>query len=184
MAHILVLYDTHGGRTAAMAHAVAAGAGSGTAIRRVPRLDVIGNVLGPSSPGEDQQVTLEDVLEADGLALGCPVHFGAPSAAMLAFLLGTARLWPARALAGRAATVFASAGSGGGAEAALMSLWAVLASHGYILVPGIPEAVQGPGGGPIGTIMAQGVGEDAALARARAQGARLETVARALRASR
>lgn len=183
MPRILVLYDTQGGRTAAMAHAVASGCGTGALIRHVPRLDGSAAVIGPATPAPDPEAALDDLVQADALAIGCPVHFGAPSAAMLAFLLGTARLWPGRALAGRAATVFASAGSGGGAEAALLSLWAILASHGFVLVPGTPEAAQGPGGGPIGAIMAQGTAEEAALARARAQGARLAAVAAALRSA-
>ena len=61
------------------------------------------------------------------------------SPAMLAFLAYTDALWLNRGLAAHPTTAFVSAGSGGGAEAALGGLRSFLLSHGMILVPGMPQ---------------------------------------------
>jgi NAD(P)H dehydrogenase (quinone) len=194
MTRIVVAVDSHSGRTLALARALAEGAGAvaGTTVTlaRIAPLAGAARLYGPAAaadaalPGADAAL----LAAADGIALGTPVHLGLPSAAVTAFLAETGRLWPARALAGRAATVFAAAGSGGGAEAALLALWSALAVHGLILVPGQPQAVpEGTaglhGGGPFGagSVAALGPGPDAAeLARAGAQGALLARVAAAL----
>lgn len=181
MTRILVIHDSHSGRTARLAEALAEGAGAGAELYRVPPIEEIRPHLGPGGGAAAPEADIAALAGADALALGTPVHFGAPSAAILAFLARTARHWPGRALAGRPATVFAGAGSGGGAETAILTLWSVLASHGFVLVPGAPEAAEGPGGGPLGAVLQAGVEETATLARARAQGARLAAIAGALR---
>jgi len=155
----------------------------GTVLARVPPLPGLAEHLGPGAGGHAHPVASPNMLtQVSAVAFGCPVHLGAPSAAMLAFLARTSGLWINRGLAAMPATTFVAAGSGGGAEAALAALWSVLASHGMIIVPGVPEAADRPGGGPMGAVMAAGHDDAAALNRARAQGARLAHVAGALMA--
>jgi NAD(P)H dehydrogenase (quinone) len=198
MTRIVVAVDSHAGRTLALARALAEGAatrpGAVVTLARIPPLADAAQIYGP---GGDIDATLPVadaamLAGADGIALGTPVHLGMPSAAMTAFVATTGRLWPARGLGGRAATVFAASGSGGGAEAAVMALWSALAVHGMVIVPGQPQAVpEGSagvhGGGPFGagSLATLGPAPDAAeLARARAQGAELARVAAALAALR
>jgi NAD(P)H dehydrogenase (quinone) len=61
---------------------------------------------------------------------------GGVEAPMREFLARTAPLWLEGRLTGRVGAAFASAGDGGrgGAELALISLWATLAEHGMLLV--------------------------------------------------
>lgn len=184
MPRIFVLFDSHSGRTAALARALARGASEAGAaqvtLARVPPLDAAAALYGPGKEDSAPIADAQALEQMDGLALGTPVHLGAPSAAVMRFLADTGRYWPARALAGRPATVFAAAGSGGGGEAALLTLWSILANHGMVLVPGTPDAAAGPGGGPFGAlapVQDDGVGE----IRAMAQGAALARVARAMK---
>lgn len=74
---------------------------------------------------------------ADALVLGSGVHMGGMASAMRAFLERLAPLWIEGALIGKVGAAFATAGNGGrgGAELALISLWANLAEHGMLLVP-------------------------------------------------
>jgi NAD(P)H dehydrogenase (quinone) len=187
MPRLLVLYDSHAGRTGALARAVAQGATEAGAaevtLARIPPLDDAATFYGPGAVDDAPLAGPEALEQAEGLAVGTPVHLGAPSAATMRFFAGTGRLWLGRALAGRPATVFAAAGSGGGGEAALLTLWSVLANHGMLLVPGVPEAAEGPGGGPFGALAPMAAGEEAE-ARARAQGASLARVAGRLAAPR
>lgn len=187
MTRILVLYDSHSGRTGALARSLAEGAdatGSEVQLARVPPLDDAATLYGPGAEDATPLAEAQDLLTADGIAFGTPVHLGAPSPALARFAAETGRAWMQRGLAGKVGTAFAAAGSGGGSETALVSLWSLMASHGMILVPGVPEAAEGPGGGPMGTVaLGKGLSE-ADHARARAQGASLASVAAAVRASR
>lgn len=170
MASILILFDSHSGQTAAMADAVARGAlsvpGTTATLARIPPLAEADVLYGPcETPAGTPDATPDMLAQADGLAVGTPVHLGAPSAALVRFLAATGRLWRSRALAGKPAGVFTAAGSGGGAEAAILCVWSALASHGMLIVPGCPLA-GGPegapptahGGGPFGAGTLAGYG--------------------------
>jgi NAD(P)H dehydrogenase (quinone) len=77
------------------------------------------------------------VLAADALVLGSGVHMAGIESSMRVFFERLAPLWMQGALVGKVGAAFATAGNGGrgGAELALISLWANLAEHGVILVP-------------------------------------------------
>jgi len=193
MTRIAILFESHAGATAALAAALAEGvseAGGTPMLARIAPLPGAAGLFGPPGPVPDlPEATPAMLAEADGLALGTPVHFGAPGAATLAFLASTGRMWMSRALAGRPATVFTGAGSGGGAEAAVLTLWSALASHGMILLPGQPQAATAEpglaaGGGPFGAGRLAGAAaemRDVETARARAQGAALTRLAARLK---
>jgi NAD(P)H dehydrogenase (quinone) len=130
---VLVVYASRSGRTERMAREVAAGAeeaGAEVALRRAE----------DAAPGE--------LRESDAVILGSGVHMGGVEAAMREFLARTAPLWLEGRLAGRIGAAFASAGDGerGGAELALISLWATLAEHGMLLVS-MPNRLAGYRGG-------------------------------------
>ena len=83
------------------------------------------------------EATPAQVATADAIVLGSGVHMGGVASAMRAFLERLAPLWLRGALIGRVGAAFVTAGNGGrgGAELALISLWANLAEHGLLLVP-------------------------------------------------
>jgi NAD(P)H dehydrogenase (quinone) len=122
---ILVLYDSQGGYTAKMAQYVAEGAAqiSGHEIR-IRLVD---------------EATKEDILWADGLAVGSPTHLGLLSAKMKAFWDSVVDLWGQ--LDGKIACAFSSSGGwGGGNELACLSLLILLMNYGF-LVFGVPDYV-------------------------------------------
>lgn len=186
MTLIAIVYDSSAGRTGRLARAMAEGAG------RVQGADVVLAAVPPLSgeaPQDGASAASADLLaRADGIALGTPVHLGAPSAALMGLLATTGRLWLEQGLEGRVGTAFAGAGSGGGAETTLATLHAVMAVHGMVVLPGLPRALEGPGGcSPLGAVALAGSGAEAIAAedaRAAAQGEWLARAAGALRALR
>ncbi len=119
---MLIVVASQTGRTRRMAEALAAGAReAGADARIVPASDA----------GE------ELVLGADALVLGSGVHMGGIESEMRAFFERLSPAWLQGKLVGRVGAAFVSAGLGarGGAELALLSLWANLAEHGMLLVP-------------------------------------------------
>lgn len=187
MTRILVLFHSKTGHVARLAAAVAEGAAGvdrcTVDLRRVP------DPAAADPVAETAPATPDMVAGYDGLAIGTPVHFGAPSAAVAGFLAGTGRDWMDGTLIGKPATVFAAGGSGGGMETAIIGLWASLATHGMTLVPPgnrAPEAADlsaANGAGPYGAgtlSSAPGDRPDAnERAAALAQGRALAEVARA-----
>ena len=202
MARILVLFHSTGGRTWRMAEAVAEGVasvpGAAATLKQVPEIAEAPQIQGPDWAAKRAafaHVPVADPAELadhDGLALGTPVHFGAASAALRVFLDRTGKAWMQGALIGKPATVFCGAGSGGGREAAILSLWALLGSHGMTILPlglSAPEMAElaAPhGGSPFGAgTLASAPGERpsaAERAMARAQGRALADLARRLAA--
>ncbi len=127
MTDILIAFHSPTGRTRALAQRVAEG------VAAVEGCQPILRRIGPEGP--EPPATMADLARCHALALGTPVHFAAPSTAVRAFLDEATDLWLAGALAGRPATAFCGAGSGGGREAALLALWSLFASHGMVIVP-------------------------------------------------
>ncbi|MDE0702671.1 MAG: NAD(P)H:quinone oxidoreductase [Rhodospirillaceae bacterium] len=196
---ILVLFHSTGGATWKMAQAVAGGAaeaGAAVVLKQVPEIAEALAIQGPDYEAKRAPFAGVPVAEpadlaaCDGLALGTPVHFGSMSGALRVFLDRTAAMWFDGALIGKPATVFAGAGSGGGRESAILSLWALLGTHGMTIVPlglraaEVMDLSTVHGGSPLGAgTVTRGPGDRPSreeLAMARVQGAALAETAAAL----
>ena len=135
--NILVLIYSQNGGTYKMAKAIAEGIqkypNTKAIIKRVPSINSKEKL---NADVEKLPIAVIDELtNYDGIAFGSPVHFANISADMNYFFSQSIPLWTSRALEGKPATVFMSAGSGAGKEAAILSFWNILASHGMIIVP-------------------------------------------------
>jgi NAD(P)H dehydrogenase (quinone) len=140
---ILVLYYSPGGTTAEMANIIARGVeeidGIQARIRTVPAVSPATEQTEPAIPESGPlYATLDDLVECDGLILGCPTHFGNMPAAMKHFIDGTSALWMGGKLAGKPAAVFsASTSMHGGQESTLLTMMLPLLHHGMLIV-GLP----------------------------------------------
>ncbi len=200
MANIAVIFYSSSGTNAGTARGIAEGAqstGAEVRVRRVPetapREAVEGNPAWQEwLDGPAQQIdvaTTDDLLWADGVALGTPTRYGNMTAQLKSFLDSTGPLWAEGLLAGKAYTGFTSAiNSHGGNESTLLALYNTLYHFGGIVVaPGYTDpAVYGAGGNPYGTSHATGMdgtpaGEEV-LAAARHQGRRLAEISAKLAA--
>jgi len=157
---ILVVYDTEGGNTHAMAKKVVRGVESvescEAVLRCVPKVST--NLTDTASPVPERGapfVTLDDLAAHDGLIFGSPTHFGNMSAALKFFIDQTSAQWLAGALTGKPAAAFTSTGSlHGGQEATLLTMLIPLLHHGMI-ISGLPYTHPGlmktrEGGTPYG----------------------------------
>ncbi len=126
MGTILVIYASDYGHTKRAAAEVALGAervvGTGVRLRSAA------------------QATREEVLDADGLILGSPVHMGSVHWELKRFIDETlSALWIQDLMVGRVGGVFATGGgyggAGGGCELAMLSILATLAELGMVIVP-------------------------------------------------
>ncbi len=143
MADILVLYYSRYGAVAQMAQFIARGVeevpGMQARLRTVPMVSTVCETTEDTIPGEGPPyVTLDDLRECAGLALGSPTRFGNMAAALKYFLDGTSSLWLSGALIGKPAAVFTSTSSlHGGQESTLLSMMLPLLHHGMIVM-GLP----------------------------------------------
>ena len=143
MAKILVLYYSPGGTTAEMANIIARGVeeveGMQARIRTVPAVSANTEQSENAIPEDGPlYATLQDLEECDGLALGCPTHFGNMPAAMKYFIDSTSPLWMSGKLVNKPAAVFSSSMSlHGGQESTLLTMMLPLLHHG-MLITGLP----------------------------------------------
>jgi len=143
MLDILVIYYSRHGATQQMAHHIARGidqlAHCRARIRCVPEVSTVCESTEESIPDEGAPyVTLSDLQECAGLALGSPTRFGNMAAPMKYFIDSTSPIWLQGALAGKPASCFTSSASmHGGQESTLLSMLLPLLHHGMIYV-GIP----------------------------------------------
>ncbi len=136
---ILVIYYSRHGATAEIAKLIARGVnmveGCEAMIRSAAELDQ------NRQSNKDYMhpiVTLNDLKNCSGLALGSPSYYGGLAAPLKAFIDETTPLWMNGSLAGKPACVFTSSGSlHGGQEMALMSMLVPLMHHG-MLIMGLP----------------------------------------------
>ncbi len=138
-----MLYFSPGGTTAEMATIIARGIeevdGVQARIRTVPAVSPV-NEQSASDIPEDGPLyaSMNDLIECNGLLLGCPTHFGNMPAAMKHFIDSTSALWMGGKLAGKPAAVFsASTSMHGGQESTLLTMMLPLLHHGMLLV-GLP----------------------------------------------
>lgn len=143
MPEILVLYYSRHGNVAAMANIIARGIESVPActarVRTVPPVSSTVEAVAADIPDKGPPyVTLEDLKECHGLALGSPTRFGNMAAPLKYFLDTTAGIWVSGSLIGKPAVVFTSSASmHGGQESTLLSMMIPLLHHG-MLIAGIP----------------------------------------------
>ncbi len=143
MIDILVLFYSRHGSVAQMAQLVARGIeevqGAQARIRTVPPVSTVCEAVEDSIPESGPPyVSLDDLKECAGLALGSPTRFGNMAAPLKYFLDGTSSLWLSGALIGKPAAVFTSTSSlHGGQEATLLSMMIPLLHHGALLL-GLP----------------------------------------------
>jgi NAD(P)H dehydrogenase (quinone) len=110
---------------------------------------------------EFEEATAQDLIEADGIAIGTPVHFGSFASQIKQYLDQLSPVWLEGKLVNKPVSVFCASGSlHGGEEVALFSLLAPLMNLGMIPV-GIPYPIQGEGpefdaGSPFGAIYITG----------------------------
>jgi NAD(P)H dehydrogenase (quinone) len=199
MTAILVLFDSVSEHTWRLAEAVAEGAagldGCQAALKQVPELADAERIFGPGFEegrkvfADVETATIDDLVACDGLAIGTPVHYGNASSAMRFFLDQTVKQYLEGSFIGKPATVFVSSAVGVGVEAAIQSVWSILAVHGMTIVPvgmrapEIGDLSGAHGGGPFGAAtFTRAPGErpsDIELAIARVQGRALAEVSRA-----
>lgn len=147
MAYILVLYYSRNGSVKQMAQHIARGiesvSGMEAKIRTVPPVSPTTEATDPPIPESGAPyVTLDDLKECAGLALGSPTRFGNMAAPMKYFIDQTSGLWLTGQLVNKPAAVFSSTGSlHGGQETTLLSMMLPLFHLGFILL-GIPYTEQ------------------------------------------
>ena len=143
MIDILVLYYSRHGSVGQMAQLIARGieeiSGVQARIRTVPPVSAVCEAVEDSIPSSGPPyVTLDDLKECAGIALGSPTRFGNMAAPLKYFLDGTSSLWLSGTLIGKPATVFTSTSSlHGGQETTLLSMMMPLLHHGAMIL-GIP----------------------------------------------
>lgn len=143
MSYILVLYYSRYGAVKQMAHYIARGiesvSGMEAMIRTVPSVSPNTETSEPPIPDSGAPyVTLDDLKNCEGLALGSPTRFGNMAAPMKYFLDTTSSLWLSGCLVNKPATVFSATSSlHGGQESTLISMMLPLMHLGFVLL-GIP----------------------------------------------
>jgi len=201
-ARILITYYSATGSVHRLAKAVEAGAESAGAevrLRRVAELAppqaIAANADWVTHKQETDEVvpvaTLDDLEWADGYAFGTPTRYGAPAAQLKQFIDTASSLWHEGKLADKPVTTFvSSAEQHGGQEATILSLNNVFYHWGCVIVPlgYTDDVVYAAGGNPYGTSWPAGfpstMPDEATLACAHYQGARLARFAKVLSASR
>ncbi|WP_428356136.1 NAD(P)H:quinone oxidoreductase [Methyloprofundus sp.] len=145
MVNILVLYYSRNGSTKAMAQHIARGvesvSGAEAMLRTVPKVSTVCEQTDDEIPESGSlYVTLDDLNQCGGLALGSPTHFGNMAAPLKYFIDNTTEVWFSGALSNKPAAVFTSTGSmHGGQETTLLSMMLPLFHQGMILL-GLPSS--------------------------------------------
>lgn len=200
-ANIFVVFYSRDGAVEALAKAVGEGAhqaGAEVRLRRVP--DIVSPAVMANVPGWGERSkrmlaaysapTPADAEWADGIVFGTPTRFGNVSAELKAYIDSLGSLWFQGKLNGKAAGAFTStAGTHGGNETTIVSLYIPMAHLGFIIVPNgytHGKLLQGHGT-PYGSSSISGqtsappTADD--LEVARHQGARITQVAAALKSA-
>lgn len=143
MLEILILYYSKHGHVALMAQKIARGIeqvpNCQARIRTVPPVSTVCEATTHEIPDAGPPyVSLADLQNCAGLALGSPTRFGNMAAPLKYFLEQTSGLWLSGELVGKPAAVFTSASSlHGGQESTLLSMMLPLLHHGMLIL-GLP----------------------------------------------
>ncbi|KTD07234.1 NAD(P)H:quinone oxidoreductase [Legionella jamestowniensis] len=141
--YILVLYYSRHGATAQLAQYIARGVeaveGVEARLRTVPPVSPTCEAVDKTIPDSGAiYVTLDDLRDCHGLALGSPTRFGNMASPLKYFLDTTTPLWLAGDLVDKPACVFSSTASmHGGQETTLVSMILPLLHHGMMII-GLP----------------------------------------------
>ena len=141
--YILILYYSRTGSIANLAKYIARGVesinGIEARLRTVPPVSPTCEATEPSIPDNGAPyVSLEDLQNCTGLALGSPTRFGNMAAPLKYFIDSTSTLWLTGDLVGKPACVFSSTASmHGGQETTLLSMMLPLLHHGMLIL-GLP----------------------------------------------
>ncbi|MBJ7470673.1 MAG: NAD(P)H:quinone oxidoreductase [Solirubrobacteraceae bacterium] len=195
MTKIAVIYYSATGTVHELATQIAAGAeaeGAEVRLRRVKELapaEAIASNAGWQQHVEEvhpkvAEASIDDLEWADGIALGSPTRFGLPAAQLKQFIDQAGPLWGKGALASKAATPFTSASTThGGHESTALAIANTFYHWGSIVVPlGYTSEAAAGTGTPYGISALTGPLSDETIAAAKAQGARLATIAAKLAA--
>lgn len=197
MSRVAVAYYSSTGSVHAIAEAIAAGcrdAGAEVRLRRFAEL-APDHVVARNPAWRDHlaatahipTASVDDLVWADGFALGSPTRFGQPAAQLKQFLDTTSSAWQAGQLADKPATGFTSAYERhGGHESTLLALYHTFCHWGSIVVPTgyvDQELAHAAGGNPYGvsSIGGDGPPSQQVLDLAVFQGRRLAMLADRLR---
>jgi len=172
--YVLVLYYSRGGATKELAHYIARGiesVGLEARLRTVPQVSTTCEAVEQSVPDTGAPyVSLEDLRDCSGLALGSPTRFGNMAAPMKYFWDSTSSLWLSGSLVDKPAAVFSSSASmHGGQETTLISMMFPLFHHGMVLV-GVPYTnleltTTQSGGTPYGPTHVAGINSDLPISK-------------------
>jgi len=194
MDNILVLYYSSGGSTKQLAQLIARGVeeqGLEAIMRTVPRVSANSQATEDEIPTDgDLYVTLDELSNCGGLAVGSPSRFGNMAAPLKYFIEQTSEYWMTGKLSGKPVSFFCSSSSmHGGQEATLLSMMIPFLHHG-MLIAGIPysetELLRTEGGGtPYGVTHWNGHGNNRPISEtekslAIAQGKRLAMLTKKL----
>ena len=171
--YVLILYYSHTGAVAELAQYIARGVsrvdGMEARMRTVPPVSATCEAVEPLIPSDGAPyVSLDDLRDCSGLALGSPTRFGNMAAPMKYFWDTTSAVWLAGNLVNKPACVFSSSSSmHGGQETTLMSMMLPLLHHGMVLL-GLPYtepalSTTQTGGTPYGVTHVAGVSNDKPL---------------------
>ncbi|OGT61419.1 MAG: NAD(P)H:quinone oxidoreductase, type IV [Gammaproteobacteria bacterium RIFCSPHIGHO2_12_FULL_43_28] len=143
MPYVLVLYYSRYGSVKQMAQYIARGIesvdGIEARIRTVPAVSPTTEATEPVIPESGAlYVTLDDLKNCAGLALGSPTRFGNMAAPMKYFIDQASGLWLSGQLVNKPAAVFSSTASlHGGQETTLLSMMLPLFHLGFVML-GLP----------------------------------------------
>lgn len=195
MSYILVLFYSRQGSVKQLAQHIARGiesTGTEARLRTVPPVSTTIEAIDAAVPDAGAPyVTLDDLKNCSGLALGSPTRFGNMAAPLKYFLDQASGLWLSGSLVDKPAAVFSSTSSlHGGQETTLLSMMLPLFHLGFVVL-GIPYTEQDlnttqTGGTPYGATHVAGIqgknaltGEEQRLSFA--LGKRLATIAAKLK---
>ena len=201
--NVAVIYYSATGSVHRVAEAIAEGAveaGAEVRLRRVrelaPEEAIASNPVWQAHRDRVQdaveEASLDDLVWADGIALGSPTRFGNPASQLRQFIDTAGGLWMSGALVDKVGTSFTAAGTlHGGMEATILALNNTFYHLGMIIVaPGYTDPViHAAGGNPYGSAFhggPNGVHEMSPelTAAARYQGGRLAKVAALMASAR
>jgi NAD(P)H dehydrogenase (quinone) len=185
---LAVIFYSATGNVAALAEALAVGArDEGAEVRVRPVRELAPAEAVASNPRwqdwvdknpYDTPASLDDLVWADGIALGSPTRFGGPAGQLKEFLDSSGGLWFQGKLQDKVATSFTSASTlHGGLESTILAMNNVLYHWGSVVLPlGYTDPHLMESGNPYGASFVSrksAAPDEIALGAARVQGARL-----------